>query len=140
MIFLEFIFSHSFAFYNEFISQQRSNRFRYLCCSFNGYLYTYLQHSRIHLSICIFILFIRMHMQMHPENIHFSAHIFSINITHKHAQYTDFRDIQTVEGMSSVEEEGFQCRSAIPMEGPVESWMSACETEMHSSLQVRNAL
>jgi hypothetical protein len=42
--------------------------------------------------------------------------------------------------MSSVEEEGFQCRSAVPMEGPVESWMSACEAEMHSSLQVRTAL
>ena len=45
--------------------------------------------------------------------------------------------LQVVEGMSSVEEEGFTCRSAIAIEGPVETWMSACEEEMHSSLQVR---
>ena len=37
--------------------------------------------------------------------------------------------------MSSVEQEGFLCRSATPIEGPVETWMTSCENEMHSSLQ-----
>ena len=37
--------------------------------------------------------------------------------------------------MSSVEEEGFLCRTATPIGGPVEIWMTACEAEMHSSLQ-----
>ena len=44
-------------------------------------------------------------------------------------------NVQVVEGMSSVEEEGFTCRSVTAIEGPVESWMTACEDEMHSSLQ-----
>lgn len=46
------------------------------------------------------------------------------------------RNNKVVEGMSSVEEEGFACRSVIPIEGPVETWMTACEDEMHSSLQL----
>jgi dynein heavy chain len=40
-----------------------------------------------------------------------------------------------IEGMSSVEKEGFLCRSNVPIEGAIESWMTACENEMHSSLR-----
>jgi dynein heavy chain len=45
------------------------------------------------------------------------------------------RNNKIVEGMSSVEEEGFDCRTAVPIEGPVENWMTSCEDEMHASLQ-----
>ena len=46
------------------------------------------------------------------------------------------RNNKIVEGMSSVETEGFVCRAPVPIEGPVESWMTSCEDEMHSSLQI----
>jgi len=48
------------------------------------------------------------------------------------------RNNKIVEGMSSVETEGFVCRTPVPIEGPVESWMTSCEDEMHASLQVRH--
>lgn len=45
------------------------------------------------------------------------------------------RNYKTVEGMSSVEKEGFDCRTNVNVEGPIESWMTACENEMHASLR-----
>jgi dynein heavy chain len=45
------------------------------------------------------------------------------------------RNNKVVEAMSSVEEEGFNCKTVIAIEGPVETWMTACEKEMHASLQ-----
>eukprot|EP01040_Poterioochromonas_malhamensis_P005875 gene5875-6317_t len=45
------------------------------------------------------------------------------------------RGNKVVEGMSSVEKEGFSCRAAVPIDGPVESWMTAAEDEMHRSLK-----
>lgn len=45
------------------------------------------------------------------------------------------RNNKIVEGMSSVEKEGFTCETPVPIEGPVESWMTACEDEMHASLK-----
>ena len=38
--------------------------------------------------------------------------------------------------MSSVEKEGFVCQTPVTIEGPVESWMTACEDEMHGSLKI----
>ena len=46
------------------------------------------------------------------------------------------RNNKVVDGMSSVEKEGFVCRKPVPVEGPVEAWMTAAEDEMHSSLQI----
>lgn len=45
------------------------------------------------------------------------------------------RGNKSVEGMSSVEKEGFTCRTPVTIDGPVESWMTACENEMHVSLK-----
>lgn len=45
------------------------------------------------------------------------------------------RGNKIVEGMSSVEKEGFICRTPVTIDGPVESWMTACEDEMHRSLK-----
>lgn len=45
------------------------------------------------------------------------------------------RNNKVVEGMSSVEKEGFNFRNITNIEGPVESWMTACEHEMHVSLR-----
>jgi dynein heavy chain len=45
------------------------------------------------------------------------------------------RGNKVVEGMSSVEKEGFVCRTPVTIDGPVENWMTACEDEMHSSLK-----
>lgn len=46
------------------------------------------------------------------------------------------RNNKVVEGMSSVEKEGFVCQTPVTIEGPVESWMTACEDEMHGSLKI----
>jgi dynein heavy chain, axonemal len=45
------------------------------------------------------------------------------------------RNNKVVEGMSSVETEGFTFRTPSNVDGPVESWMTACEDEMHVSLR-----
>ena len=45
------------------------------------------------------------------------------------------RNYKTVEGMTSVEKESFNCRTNVNVEGPIESWMTACENEMHNSLR-----
>lgn len=45
------------------------------------------------------------------------------------------RGNKAVEGMSSVEKEGFTCRTPVTIDGPVETWMTACEDEMHTSLK-----
>ncbi|KAJ1437467.1 dynein heavy chain, N-terminal region 2-domain-containing protein [Ochromonadaceae sp. CCMP2298] len=45
------------------------------------------------------------------------------------------RNNKVVEGMSSSEAEGFTFRTITNIDGPVESWMTACEEEMHVSLR-----
>ena len=40
-----------------------------------------------------------------------------------------------IEGMSSVEKEGFQFRTPSNVDGPVETWMTSAEDEMHVSLK-----
>ena len=45
------------------------------------------------------------------------------------------RNNKIVEGMSSVEKEGFTMRTPAPVEGPVEAWMTVVEDEMHTSLR-----
>jgi dynein heavy chain len=45
------------------------------------------------------------------------------------------RNNKIVEGMSSVEKEGFSFRTVANVDGPVESWMTAAEDEMHVSLR-----
>lgn len=45
------------------------------------------------------------------------------------------RNNKVVEGMASVEKEGFTFRTSTAIDGPVENWMTACEDEMHSSLK-----
>lgn len=99
------------------------------------YLQTILTHPFIY-------KFIKSAITNTYKYTHTHTNIFSFPTTRAHAHIlnTYLRSTQTVEGMSSVEEEGFQCRSAVPTEGPVECWMSACEAEMHSSLQVRTVL
>ena len=42
---------------------------------------------------------------------------------------------EEVIGMSSVEKEGFQFRTASTIDGPVETWMTSAEEEMHVSLK-----
>lgn len=44
------------------------------------------------------------------------------------------RNNKIIEGMSSVEKEGFNCKTPSPVEGAVESWMTSFEDEMHASL------
>ncbi len=44
------------------------------------------------------------------------------------------RSNKLIEGMSSVEKEGFLCRTPSLVEGPVENWMTLFEDEMHASL------
>jgi dynein heavy chain len=45
------------------------------------------------------------------------------------------RGNKVIEGMSSVEKEGYICRTPVPVDGPVEHWMTSCEDEMHASLK-----
>jgi dynein heavy chain len=45
------------------------------------------------------------------------------------------RSKKIVEGMSSVEKEGFSLRTPSAIDGPVETWMTGVETEMHHSLK-----
>lgn len=44
------------------------------------------------------------------------------------------RNNKVIEAMSSVENEGFQLKTVSSVEGPVESWMTNVENEMHASL------
>ena len=45
------------------------------------------------------------------------------------------RNNKVIEGMSSVEKEGFTMSTPVPVEGAVEAWMTAAEVEMHISLR-----
>jgi dynein heavy chain len=45
------------------------------------------------------------------------------------------RSKKVVEGMSSVEKEGFPLRTPSAIDGPVEAWMTGVEAEMHRSLK-----
>jgi len=45
------------------------------------------------------------------------------------------RGNSVISGMSSVEKEGFSFKTLSPVEGPVETWMTALEDEMHVSLR-----
>jgi len=45
------------------------------------------------------------------------------------------RNNKIVDGMSSVEKEGFKMIKPVLIEGPVEQWMTAAEDEMHDSLK-----
>jgi dynein heavy chain len=66
-----------------------------------------------------------------PSSI--QVHLLKLFDNVKDMQFT--RGNKSVEGMSSVEKEGFTCRTAVAIDGPVENWMTACEDEMHNSLK-----
>ncbi|MCL4419561.1 dynein heavy chain domain-containing protein, partial [Patescibacteria group bacterium] len=66
-----------------------------------------------------------------PSSI--QVHLLKLFDNVKEMQFA--RGNKFVEGMSSVEKEGFVCRTQVQIDGPVESWMTACEDEMHKSLK-----
>jgi dynein heavy chain, axonemal len=66
-----------------------------------------------------------------PSSI--QVHLLKLFDNVKEMQFA--RGNKSVEGMSSVEKEGFTCCTPVTIDGPVESWMTACENEMHDSLK-----